>query len=211
MNKGTILAAARSLLICCCLTGLGTASYSAPTPTVVSGVTFEPELTVRGTRLHLNGAGLRMAAVFKVYAGGLYLPQKASSLREVMSQPGMKRWHVVFLRDVDGNDMGKQFTRSMEKGATRAEFIALIPTIARIGEMFSQKKRMLSGESYTLEWVPNEGTYVYINGKLGNTEPFKDGVFFQLYMRLLLGDSPADANLKAQVLGLPEPTLYTPN
>lgn len=210
MTTRSVLAFARRLAISWCLAAVATTSFAQSALTVVSGVSFEPELKVRGTRLLLNGAGLRSAAVFKVYAGGLYLPQKARTLGEVLSQPGIKRWHVVFLREVDGNEMGKQFTRSMEKGATKAEFIAIIPTIVRIGEIFSQKKRMGVGDSYTLEWVPEEGTYVYINGKLAQLEPFKDGVFFQLYMRLLLGDQPADASLKARVLGLPEPSFVTP-
>ncbi len=200
MNAQRTFTTARRLTVSWCLAGL---AYAAPAPTVISGVTFESELMARSTQLQLNGAGLRTAAIFKVYAGGLYLPKKANTLTEVMSQPGIKRWHVVFLRDMDGNDLGKQFAKSMEKGATKAEFIAIIPTIVRIGEIFSQKKRMGVGDSYTLEWVPEEGTYVYINGKLAHPEPFKDGVFFQLYMRLLLGDNPADASLKASVLGMP--------
>ena len=85
----------------------------------------------------------------------------------------------------------------------------MIPTIVRIGEMFSLKKRMVAGESYTLEWVPSEGTYVYFNEKLVSTEPLKDAVFFQVYMRLLLGDNPADASLKASVLGMSEPPLLS--
>jgi hypothetical protein len=210
MNTQRTFTAARRIAVSWCLVGLAATSYAAPPPTVINGVPFDAEVTVRGSQLQLNGAGLRMAAIFKVYAGGLYLPKKASTLTEVMSQPGIKRWHVVFLRDMDGNDLGKQFAKSMEKGASKAEIGTMIPTIMRIGEMFSQKKRMVAGESYTLEWVPNDGTYVYFNGKLVSTEPLRDPVFFQVYMRLLLGDDPADASLKARVLGIPEPTLFTP-
>lgn len=204
MNALRTFTTARHLVVAWCLVGLTAATHATTAPTVISGVPFEQELTARGTRLQLNGAGLRTSVVFKVYAGGLYLPKKASTLTEVTSQPGIKRWHVVFLRDFDGNELGKQFIKAMEKGATKTEFATMIPTFARIGEMFSQKKRMASGESYTLEWVPNEGTYVYFNGKLASIEPLKDGVFFQVYMRLLLGDNPADASLKARVLGTPE-------
>lgn len=211
MNASRNFTATRRLAISLLLAGLTGSSYAASAPTVISGVPFESELMTRGTRLQLNGAGLRTSVMFKVYAGGLYLPKKASTLSEVTSQPGIKRWHVVFLRDFDGNDLGKQFIKAMEKGATKAEFIAMIPTFARIGEMFSQKKRMTAGESYTLEWVPNEGTYVYFNGKLASTDPLKDTVFFGVYMRLLLGDSPADASLKARVLGIPEPAAVTTN
>ena len=46
----------------------------------VEGVVFQPTAQVGGQLLQLNGAGLRTRAFFKVYAAGLYVPQKSSSL-----------------------------------------------------------------------------------------------------------------------------------
>ena len=43
------------------------------------GVKFDPRVTVQGQSLQLNGAGVRYKAIFKVYAAGLYLPQKADT------------------------------------------------------------------------------------------------------------------------------------
>lgn len=75
MNALRTSTIARRLTVSWCLAaGLTAASYAAPAPTVISGVTFESELMARSTQLQLNGAGLRTAAIFKVYAGGLYLP-----------------------------------------------------------------------------------------------------------------------------------------
>ena len=183
------------------------AAHGNPTPAriEVGGVAFESEIVVRGTKLQLNGAAVRSrAAVFKVWAGGLYLPRKASTLNEVLTQPGVKRWHVVLLREVEGNEMGKQFTGAIGKNASRSEFVALIPTIARMGEIFSQKKRLSTGESFTLEWLPNEEINLYFNNKLATAEPFTDKVLFTVLMRMYLGDPPLDASLKAKLLGIPE-------
>lgn len=175
-----------------------------PSQTNVGGVAFESEIVVRGTKLQLNGAAVRSRAFFKIWAGGLYLPRKANTLNEVLTQPGIKRWHVVLLRDVEGNEMGKQFTTVIGKTASKNEFLALIPTIARMGEIFSQKKRLSAGESFTLEWLPNEEINLYFNNKLATAEPFTDKVLFTVLMRMYLGDSPLDASLKAKLLGIPE-------
>ena len=44
----------------------------------VAGVTFEDKARLGGTELTLNGAGVRTKVFFKVYAIGLYLPEKKS-------------------------------------------------------------------------------------------------------------------------------------
>jgi hypothetical protein len=43
----------------------------------VSGIKYDESVDARGTKLQLNGAGVRYKAVFKVYTAGLYLSQKA--------------------------------------------------------------------------------------------------------------------------------------
>jgi hypothetical protein len=182
------------------------AAHGNPTPAriEVGGVAFESEIVVRGTKLQLNGAAVRSRAFIKIWAGGLYLPRKASTLNDVLSQPGVKRWHVVLMRDVDGKEMGKQFTNTISKDASKSEFVALIPTIARVGEIFSQKKQLNTGESFTLEWLPSQEVNLYFNNKLATVEPFTDKVLFAVLMRKYLGDPPLDASLKAKLLGIPE-------
>jgi hypothetical protein len=69
---------------------------------------------VRGTKLQLNGAGIRYKAVFKVYAAGLYLPKKAATPEEVYAMPGAKRISITMLRDIDSNELGKLFIRGVE-------------------------------------------------------------------------------------------------
>ena len=47
----------------------------------VSGVKYDETADVRGTKLQLNGAGVRYKAVFKVYTAGLYLTQECRQHR----------------------------------------------------------------------------------------------------------------------------------
>jgi hypothetical protein len=69
-----------------------------------------------------------------------------------------------------------------------------------MGEIFSAKKKLSNGESFSVEYVPNVGTSVLVNGKVMG-EPIKEPEFFTGLLRIWLGKSPADNNLKDALLG----------
>ncbi len=172
----------------------------AQSPVTLAGVRYEPRLTVANTPLELNGAGIRYKFVIKVYTAGLYLATKAGTPEAALSAPGPKRIHVVMLRDIDGNELGKLFTRGMQDNSTRAEFAQSIAGTLRMSEIFAQKKRLAAGEHFSVDWVPGVGTTVLVNGK-PQGEPIKEAEFFRALMRIWLGNSPADAQLKDALLG----------
>jgi hypothetical protein len=166
----------------------------------VLGTKFDSEIALAGQRLQLNGAGVRFRAVFRVYAAGLYLAQKAETPEAVLGASGAKRLNIVMLRDIDANELGKLFTRGMEKNATREDFIKAIPGTIKMGEIFAAKKKLASGESFQVDWVPGQGTVILINGKPA-AEPIKEPEFYSALMKIWLGKEPADANLKDALLG----------
>ncbi len=174
----------------------------AQTAIDVAGVRFPPSAQVGSAGLLLNGAGLRTRLVVKVYAAGLYLGAKTNSPEAVLAAPGPKRLHVVMLRDIDGNELGKLFTRGMQDNSTREEFGKSIAGTLRMAELFSAKKRLDKGESFSVEWVPGQGTQILINGK-AQGEAVKEPEFFNALLRIWLGKNPADPALKDALLGLP--------
>lgn len=181
------------------------AAATAPRSTVdVLGTKFDSEITLAGQRLQLNGAGVRFRAVFRVYAAGLYLTQKAQTPQAVLTAPGPKRLNIVMLRDIDANELGKLFTRGMEKNASREDFAKSIPGTIRMGEIFAAKKRLASGESFQVDWIPGQGTLILINGKPA-ADPIKEPEFYSSLMKIWLGQDPADANLKDALLGKAPP------
>ena len=168
--------------------------------TEVSGVKFNQKVTVAATALQLNGAGTRYKAVFKVYSAALYLPAKAATPEAVLATPGPKRMHVVMLRDIDANELGKLFTRGMQDNSSREEFTKSIAGTIRLGEMFAAKKRLAVGEQFTVDYIPGQGTIIAVNGQVQG-EPVREPEFFSALMRIWLGRNPADALLKDALLG----------
>jgi Chalcone isomerase-like len=166
----------------------------------LAGIRFPFAETVGNAKLQLNGAGIRYKAVFKVYAAGLYLAGKAATPEQVYAAPGTKRLHVVMLRDIDGNELGKLFTDGMQKNATREEFGKSIPGTLKLAEMFATRRKLSAGDTFSVDWVPGTGTVISLNGKIA-AEPITEPVFFIAMMKIWLGANPPDWQLKEALLG----------
>ncbi|WP_428295369.1 chalcone isomerase family protein [Hydrogenophaga sp.] len=178
---------------------LGAAPGQAAT-VELGGVRLEERITVAGSPLLLNGAGIRYKAVFKVYTAGLYLGQKASTTEAVLAASGPKRMSITMLRDIDSAELGKLFSRGMEDNMDRAAFSKLIPGVLRMSQVFSDHKKLKEGDSFLVDWVPGTGTVLTIKGQVEGA-PFKEPEFFDALMRIWLGPKPADWQLKDALLG----------
>lgn len=172
--------------------------------TDVAGVKFANTAQVGNSRLQLNGAGVRYKVVFKVYAAALYLTEKAATPEAVLAAPGPRRLQIVMLRDIDANELGKLFTKGMEQNAPREEFSKSIAGILRMSDIFSTRKKLAAGESFAVEWLPGTGTVISVNGKPEGA-PIKEPEFYAALMKIWLGKSPADAQLKEALLGRAPP------
>ena len=166
----------------------------------VGGVKMDDSADVKGSKLVLNGAGVRYKAVFKVYAAGLYLGQKQATSEEVLAAPGAKRMQVTMLRDIDANELGKLFTRGVQDNAPKEQMSKLIPGLMRMSQVFSDQKKLLAGDVFILDWVPSAGTVISVKG-VPQGEPFKEPEFFNALLRIWLGPQPADWKLKDALLG----------
>jgi hypothetical protein len=166
----------------------------------LAGVKYAPTEPLGGSTLQLNGAGIRYKFVIKVYTAGLYLTTKATTPEAVIAAPGPKRMHVVMLRDIDANELGRLFTRGMQDNAPREEFSKSIPGTLRMADIFSAKKKLVAGDNFSVDYVPGLGTTVLVNGK-PQGEPVKEPEFFKALLRIWLGPNPADSQLKDALLG----------
>lgn len=189
---------AAALLAAASLTG-GNAGAQA---VEVANVKYEPSADLAGQKLVLNGAGIRYKFVVKVYTAGLYLTHKANTTADVLATPGPKRIHIQMLRDIDGNELGKLFTKGMEANAPREEFVKCINGVLKLSEVFASRKQLSTGDSFSVDYVPGVGSVLLLNGKSVMTDPIKEPEFFSALLRIWLGDKPADDGLKDALLGV---------
>ncbi|MBL0729679.1 chalcone isomerase family protein [Piscinibacter sp. HJYY11] len=170
--------------------------------TQVAGVKYENTVQSGNSTLVLNGAGVRYKAVFKVYTAGLYLTRKAGTTEAVLSAPGPKRMHIVMLREINASELGKLFTRGMEDNAPKDEFSKSVAGTLKMSEIFFRIKKLNTGDSFWVDWVPGVGTTIVVNGKPA-ADPIKEPEFFSALVKIWLGQSPADSLLKDALLGKP--------
>jgi len=180
--------------------GLLAASGLAHADVTLAGVKYDEAADLRGTRLQLNGAGIRYKGPFKVYAAGLYVTRKSNTPEEVIATPGPKRMSVTMLRDIDASELGKLFVRGVEDNMDRAAVSKLIPGLMRMSQIFSDHKNLKTGDNFVIDWVPGVGTIVTVRG-VPQGEPFREPEFFNALLRIWLGPAPADWRLKESLLG----------
>jgi hypothetical protein len=166
----------------------------------LAGNRYPTSITVGGSDLLLNGAGIRYRFVVRVYTAGLYLTKKADTPQAVLALPGPKRMHVVMQREIDAEQLGRLFTRGMQDNTPRDIFARSIPGTLRLAEMFAARKKLVAGDSFSVDWLPGVGTQILVNGQPQGA-PVKEPEFFQALMLIWLGGHPADAQLKEALLG----------
>lgn len=176
-------------------------STSAAAQTVtVSGVKYEQSLNLRGSKLVLNGAGVRYKGPFQIYTAGLYTLEKAGTPGELLTMPGPKRLSLTMLREIDSGELGKLFSRNMAED--KASFSKLLPDVMRMSQLFSECKKLMPGDIITIDWVPSAGTVINV-WCFGNNQPFKDPAFYSALLRIWLGPSAVDWKLKEALMGKP--------
>ena len=166
----------------------------------VKGVKIEDTMKVGGKELKLNGAGMRVKAIFSVYAAGLYLTEKKTSVPEVLALEGPKRMVLVMQREVSSEDFGQSFMTGLNDNSDKAEKSKIINQTVKFGEMFASLPGLKKGDILFLDWIPGSGTVSSLNGKqMGETVP--DVAFYNAVLRLWLGSKPVDSSLKPMLLG----------
>ncbi len=192
----------KTKLVIRCLGALGLALglAGAAQAIEVGGLKFDDTARVAGKELKVNGAGVRTRVIVKVYALVLYLPEKKDTTAGVLESSGPRRFSLGLLREVTGEDLGQAFMAGITANTDKAERSKFVNQLAQFGEAFVNIPQGKKGDVITVDWVPDTGTVMFLNGKpIG--EPMKDIAFYNAVLKIWLGDKPVDSSLKPQLLG----------
>jgi len=165
----------------------------------VSGVKFPDTMKIAGKELQLNGLGVRTKFIVKVYAAGLYLQDKQSTVEDVLKADGPRRMQLVIMREISSDAFGDAFMSGINNNLDTKDKSKIVTQISKFGEMFAQFEALKKGDVLDLDWVPGVGTNCFLNGKkVGETTP--DILFYNAILKIWLGDKPADSSLKLKLL-----------
>jgi hypothetical protein len=183
--------------------GLGVVSslpLMAHASQVVAGVKFDDRCEVAGQSLVLNGAGLRVKLIIKVYAVALYLPGRDHAVRAVLAQPGPKSVHIAMLRDVRADDLSDALVKGMVNNLSANELVTLQSRLDDLSSTLKSGGDAKKGDMIQLDYLPGAGARITMGGKIvGKDIPGED--FYQGLLKIWLGEKASDSSLKADLLG----------
>lgn len=180
------------------LTGLWTLPALAALE--VAGVRFDDQTSLASQALVLNGAGVRVKMIIKVYAVGLYVPRKETAPAAILNQPGPKSVRIVMLRSVSGEKLANALTEGIVDNVSPADLISLQPRIDELEAAMRSAGEAVKGAQIQLDYLPGIGTRVIMGGKpLGKDIAGED--FYRALLKIWLGEHPSDRSLKGDLLG----------
>lgn len=161
----------------------------------LDGVEIPDSAEVGGRSIPLNGVGLRKAFVFaKVYVAGLYLQTKTQDSAKAIDTDERKRITMHLVREVSHDQMNEGMQDGFEITAPHS----LAKEKAELKGYFT--KPLQEGDVCNLDYVPETGTTVTINGKKQGTIPGAE--FMRALWGIWLGaDPPGGEALRDGMLG----------
>lgn len=163
----------------------------------VAGVKLEDKKNFHGNNLVLNGAGIRKKAFFDLYVGALYLEQKSTDEKNIISSGNPMIIELTITSTLVGSKEMKEAVDEGFKNSVSPEELAKLS--ARIDEFTSafSKDEIKKGDIFQFS-AHNGSVFAIKNGKellSIDGEDFKSGLF-----GIWLGAKPADKNLKNALL-----------
>ena len=183
-----------AILICFAM--VATPSIAA----TLEGQRFDDNARVATQDLALNGLGLRSMLFIKIYVAGLYLPEKATTLRVIANMPGPKRLQLRMLRKADADDFIEALVEGVEDNTSKAELVQLSARMQQLTQSINAIGSVVAGDSLNFDFVPGVGTSITVNGmKKGKIIEGAD--FYNAVLKIFVGQDPMDERLKAGLLG----------
>jgi Chalcone isomerase-like len=178
--------------------GLALSSFAA-TAMEIEGVEIPDTLSLPNsdTTLVLNGAGLREKFFVDVYIGALYLESKTTEVKTIMNDTGAASVLMHFLHSEVGKDkLTAGWTEGFENNLSRTTMQAIEERITMFNKLF---QTVHEGDVIRLDYLPDSGTQVRINGELRGTVEGND--FFRALLSIWLGERPVTKSLRKDMLG----------
>jgi len=161
----------------------------------VAGVNLPEQVTVGEKTLALNGAGVRVKVIVKVYVGALYLEHKSTDASAIVMADETKRVVLHFVHSkVDKGKLVNAWKEGFEANS-KANLAALGERIEKFNGMMAD---VVAGDRIELTYVPGEGTHVSVKGKEVGVIEGKD--FADALFLIWLGPKPAHEGLKKAML-----------
>lgn len=179
------------------------AGFPAAQAVDIEGVKIDDKVVLANgvPELVLNGAGLRHKFAFiKVYIGSLYLTQKKNDSEAIFADAGPKRVSMHILSsEVTAHDLISSMNNALAANLSPHELALIEKRIRDLNTMMSSLKTINKGSVVHLDYLPDVGTRVIVDGQERIIIPGED--FFRAMLHIWIGNKPVDGRLRDAMLG----------
>ena len=186
------------LLLSVVLSLLASTSLSAGE---VNGAILPDRVQPRGgPELVLNGAGVRVIALFKIYVAALYLPTTSSDGEAILRGhlPSQLNFHL--LRGLTIDEIKSAITGTLRDTLTPEQLLPLESRMQQLDGIFATLNGLKKGSTFVIGYQADVGTTIQINGE--NKGRIAGADFNEAVLRIWIGDRPRDQNLRKALLGI---------
>ena len=183
-----------------CVLTLSAALTTPAQAATLAGQRVEDQIQLGRQDLQLNGLGIRSIFFFRAYVAGLYLVQKTQNGSTAISASGPKRLQLRMLLDVSAQDINQALVDGMRKNVNDAQWAAMQERVAVFSATINALGNTRSGDTIDLDFVPERGLSLAINGKAQNVL-IAGADFYQALLAIFVGDDPVDTRLRNGLLG----------
>ena len=170
--------------------------------TEVSGVALPDRIQVDrgGPQLTLNGAGVRVILMFKMYVAALYLPVRSDNGEAILRAHQASRLRIQLLHDITVGEFKSAITGVLRETLTAAQELPLESRLQALDAIFATQQTLKKGTIFSMDYAPGAGTTVRMDGLVKGRISGAD--FNEALLRIWIGDRPRDPELRNALLGI---------
>jgi hypothetical protein len=155
-------------------------------------------ISIAGEELRLRGQTAKNNSRQAIYVGGLYLNHDNLDVEQILQSESAKRF-VLYCQDttVKPDALLRAFNLGINANHSEQEMSKLEPMISQFNQFWSSQVKQ--GDKIWVDYLPNKGTVISVNGIEKDIIPGKD--FYDAFLKIWIGDKPLSQQMKKQLLG----------
>ncbi|RMH45715.1 MAG: TonB family protein [Gammaproteobacteria bacterium] len=152
-----------------------------------------------GSVLMLNGLGKAKQLSDDFYIGALYLPRPIRSADGIASYTGPKRMEIrIVAKRVSGRRLNQYWKDAITINNDKSIWQPQVRDVLAFANLF-KKHNLTTGDTIDIDYLPGEGTLVYVNGyRIGR---FSSGALYSLILNTWIGPRPPSSAFKIGIMG----------
>jgi hypothetical protein len=165
----------------------------------VAGIQLPDHISLSGSSLVLNGAGLRRFLFMRIYTAALYLPERQHDAAAILNNDLPHALRLTLLRDLSTEQNLEALKGGLIANNEPEALAAIRSDVDRFLGYIRSLHEVNAGTVIQLDYLPGLGTQVSVNHRFIGT--VEGATFNRALMRIWLGNDPVQVSLKQALLG----------